>query len=91
MSENDIATPATALRGPDDKTYHRGDGAEANKVEMTGETGGTEVTGTIAEDDCPDGGYGWIAVICLVLMYAVSWGMSIFSPPLRYPVSRKAI
>lgn len=72
---------AIALHVLGDKVDQPDHGTEASKVEMTGETAGAEIMGTIAEEDCPDGGYGWIVVICLVLMYAVSWGMSTTLPP----------
>lgn len=26
------------------------------------------------KDDCPDGGYGWVVMICLVGINAVTWG-----------------
>ena len=39
----------------------------------------------VDERDCPDGGYGWVVVICLILMYAVSWGKSRLFPPPRHP------
>lgn len=35
------------------------------------------------EDVIPNGGYGWVVAVCILMSNAVTWGKSIFCPRLR--------